>query len=427
MVASSGEVSHPAPPALGRIGRYQIYEELAEGGMARVFLAQRDGSPRLCVLKQLHGDLEEHGTASIRFQREAHLVSQLDHPNIARVIDAGLEDGKFCIAMDLIEGCTVHQVLETVQGPLPARLVLGLATEVLAGLAYAHTLRGADGRHLEIVHRDLSPKNVMLTQTGEVKIIDFGVAQGRIDSFRTAPGMMVGTLLYMSPEQALTEKTDHRSDLYSLSIMLWELFAGQPAVRDGKAVHVLDQVVDVTPRALHLFLPELPRAVSDVVMRGLAKDPEARWQSAGMYRDALLAAGRPVGSATPKELGELVRELFPPDRQPYARWSRRLPRHIDGLADAPTIADSSLTAAYDPFDFQKTPPLNPPPLETQPTGSEITRPDTPAPTARGRGDLSLRVKELERAVARQRQMIILLAAVSIVLLGLFAYYRFFPL
>jgi serine/threonine-protein kinase len=424
-------VSFPALPTLGRIGRYKIFEELAEGGMARVFLAQRDGSTRLCVLKQLHGDLEEHGTASIRFQREAHLVSQLDHPNIARVIDAGLEDGKFCIAMELIEGCTVQQVLDVMDRRnqiVPPAITLTIAIEVLEGLAYAHSLRGSDGRHLEIVHRDLSPRNVMLTYDGRVKIIDFGVAQGRIDSFRTAPGMIVGTLHYMSPEQALTEKTDHRSDIYSLSIVLWELLAGQPAVIDGKAVEVLEQVIEETPPPLTEIDPGLPSSVSDVIMRGLTKNADERWQTAAAYRDALSAAMRPLGATTAAQIGGFVREIFPPERQAYARWTRMVSRHVDGLADAPTIADGSLQAADILAVATPTPlsssgyatqPDKTPPLVIAPqSGSEITRPDVRARDLRAGDARELRIRRLEATVVRQRRAIFLLSLLLVALASL---------
>jgi serine/threonine-protein kinase len=426
-------VSFPALPALGRIGRYQIYEELAEGGMARVFLAKREGSNRLCVLKQLHGDLEDHSTASIRFQREAHFVSQLDHPNIARVIDAGLEDGKFCIAMELIEGCTIQQILDVMDRKhllFPPPVTLTIALEVLTGLAYAHGLRGPDGRALEIVHRDLSPKNVMVTYDGRVKIIDFGVAQGRIDSFRTAPGMIVGTLHYMSPEQALTEKTDHRSDLYTLSVMLWELLAGQPAVIDGKAVEVLEQVIEVTPKPLHVVAPSVPKPISDVVMKGLAKEVDDRWQSAAAYREALSAAMRPLGGATLREMGVFVREAFPPERQAYARWTRAVV-YVDGLADAPTIADGSLSAADlfaaavtpAPVVSRSTQPDKTPPLEVLPSGSEITRPDLPYKNVRSLDkmhELGTRIRLLEATVRRQRRVLILMSLLLIALVAMIA-------
>ncbi len=421
-------MSFVALPALGRIGRYQIYEELAEGGMARVFLAQRDGSSRLCVLKQLHGELEEHRTAAIRFQREAHLVSQLDHPNIARVIDAGVEDGKFCIAMELIEGVTLQQMLDAMADRhriVPPALTLTIATEVLSGLAYAHSLRGGDGRHLEIVHRDLSPANVMVTYDGRVKIIDFGVAQGRIDGFRTAPGMIVGTLHYMSPEQALTERTDHRSDIYALSVLLWELLAGRPAVRDGKAIEVLEQVIEETPPSLHLLDPGLPRAISDAVMRGLEKAPEDRWQSAAAYHDALVSATRTVGRASWQEMGAAVCELFPPDEQPASRWTQMISRHADVLADAPTIADGD-AATYEliapsmpaTISGSTTQPDKTPPLELIPSGSEITRPDTLLENTRAADRLHAKVADLEQMVARQRRIIILLSLLLASVLGL---------
>lgn len=415
----------PLPPPLGRIGRYTIYEELAAGGMSRVFLALRDGATELCVLKQLHGELEAHDTAAIRFQREAHLVSQLDHPNIARVIDAGLQDGRFYIAMDLIQGVTLRQILDTMdarQQIVPPAITLSVGVEVLEGLAYAHTLRSG-GRHLAVVHRDLSPKNVMLAYDGGVKIIDFGVAQGRIDNFQTAPGMMVGTLHYMSPEQAMTDPVDHRSDLYTLSVVLWELLSGRTAVRDGKAIQILEQVIEETPQPLFEIDPGLPRPISDVIARGLAKAPEDRWQTAAEYAEALKAATRSFGGSTRLQRGAFVLELFPPEEQPFARWSQ-LADTIDPNMEIPTLADDQLRAEDVIGAFETTIP--PPSASTSNTlpdvprpaedaGDGATRPDTPSPDPSMLEKLtSLTVKNqrLERRIVLQRRMIVLLLVVT---------------
>jgi hypothetical protein len=212
--------------------------------------------------------------------------------------------------------------------------------------------------------------------------------------------------------------------------MLWELLAGRPAVIDGKAVEVLEQVIEETPPALATIDPGLPRPISDVIMKGLAKEVEDRWQSAASYRDALTIAVRPLGATTPVQMGAFVRETFPPERQAYARWTRAVAKHADGLADAPTIADGTLTA-YDLMTMPtshaaQTPvtssqPDKTPPLEVLPSGSEITRPDLPYKDLRAYDkvhELSARVRSLEATVRRQRRMITLLALLLISIGGL---------
>ena len=235
--------------------------------MAQVYLAQKDGSPDICVLKQLLGELAGHATAGKRFYREAHVASYLSHPNIARTIDAGFEDDAFCIAMEFISGRDVESMMHLLmrQGRmLPYEVSLAVTLGVLDGLAYAHDALDPEGNRLEVVHRDLSPRNIMLSFDGEVKIIDFGLARGRVDDFKTAPGMILGTLRYVSPEQAVADPIDRRSDLYSIAVVLYEMLTGRPLVSDGKPLEVLTEVVNRVPSLLSEMNPHLPIELDDV-------------------------------------------------------------------------------------------------------------------------------------------------------------------
>ncbi|MCK6552642.1 serine/threonine protein kinase, partial [Myxococcota bacterium] len=235
---SSPPGSEPSP---GRLGRYTLLAPLGEGGMARVFLAQRDGATDVCVLKRLHVALEGHPIALKRFQREAHIASLLHHPAIARVVDAGLERGSFHLALEYVAGETLEAVASRAiarWGAVPLALTLAVASAVLDALAYAHTLT-EEGRPLRIVHRDLSPRNVMLTYDGDVKVIDFGIARGDVDELKTEPGVLMGTPYYMSPEQAMTAPVDHRSDLYTIAAVLFELLTGRRLVTASGRAQVL--------------------------------------------------------------------------------------------------------------------------------------------------------------------------------------------
>jgi hypothetical protein len=307
----------PAAGTQKRLGRYTILESLAKGGMAQVFIAQKDNAPEICVLKQLLGELETHATAGKRFYREAHVASYLQHPRIARTIDAGFEDGAFCIAMEFIAGRDVESLMHLLmrQGRmLPYELSLAVALGVLEGLEYAHEALDPTGAPLDLVHRDLSPRNVMLSFDGDVKIIDFGLARGKVDDFKTAPGMILGTLRYVSPEQAVADPIDRRSDLYSIAVVLYEMLTGRPLVRDGTALDVLTDVVQRVPDAICARNPHLPRSLDPVLARALAKDPGERYPTAREFRLALEAAAGGLARAPRSAIGEFVTSHFPEDR-----------------------------------------------------------------------------------------------------------------
>lgn len=341
----------PAAGTRKRLGRYTILESLAKGGMAQVFIAQKDNAPEICVLKQLLGELETHATAGKRFYREAHVASYLQHPRIARTIDAGFEDGAFCIAMEFIAGRDVESLMHLLmrQGRmLPYELSLAVALGVLEGLEYAHEALDPTGAPLDLVHRDLSPRNVMLSFDGDVKIIDFGLARGKVDDFKTAPGMILGTLRYVSPEQAVADPIDRRSDLYSIAVVLYEMLTGRPLVRDGTALDVLTDVVQRVPDAICTRNPHLPRSLDPVLARALAKDPSERYPSAREFRLALEAAAGGLARAPRSAIGEFVTSHFPEDRTRALeqielgrrRYAEQVGRGVRALGQA-TLASES--------------------------------------------------------------------------------------
>lgn len=324
---------------IGKLGRYTLLREIAQGGMARVFLARRHGSNDPCVVKQLHVELESNPTAAKRFQREAHIVSRLDHPNIAKVVGAGMEGSTFCIAMEVIAGQTVEALMIELSrrgDRLPPSMTVRIVASVLEATAYAHELTDEDQSPLHIVHRDLSPRNVMVSYDDEIKVIDFGVAHGRIDSFQTAPGMMVGTLRYMSPEQAMAGTIDARSDLYTIGVVLHEMLAGQPAITDSKAVDVLNRVINEPLPELTSLAPELPKALSDVIRRATQKESSDRFQSARQMRQALLDAAATLEDEGPQNAGALARSLFPDHAKETETW---FGEGFEDSLDHPTLSE----------------------------------------------------------------------------------------
>jgi serine/threonine-protein kinase len=261
--------------------RYQVEEEIGRGGAARVFRARRaDGT--LVALKVLRPELLASLTAK-RFLREISVLRQLEHPHIARLLDFGEADWLVYYVMEFVEGPTLRAWLDR-HGPAPLALTVQRSLEVLDAVAHAHE-RG-------IIHRDVKPENIVLAPRGAV-LLDFGIARAVAVSEEqkvTRSGFTVGTSTYMSPEQALGQELDHRSDLYSLGCVAYESLAGQPPFH-----HPLDsQVLQLHQRApipdVRAVRPDVPKTVAAVITRALAKDPGHRWQSARQMHAALAAA-----------------------------------------------------------------------------------------------------------------------------------------
>ncbi|MCC7385719.1 MAG: serine/threonine protein kinase [Deltaproteobacteria bacterium] len=299
-----------------RIGRFEILGHFASGGTAELWVAIKDGSKDVCLLKQLSAEFAQHELAQRRLMREAQIAFRLDHPNVGRVLTAGVEGGRFCLSTDFIRGQSVAAILKTVvesgRGAVPAFVAIPIAIAVLDGLTYLHELREEDGRHLELVHRDLTPGNIMVGFDGRVRIIDFGTARARIDDFRTAPGVVLGTPEYMSPEQALGESVDRRSDLYSLGIVLHEMLTGKEMIRRGlNLVEVLQAVRSATPAPISSLNPTSPARLDPIIARALSKRPEERWQSAAEMKAALLGVAAEQAATPAEAVGRYLRELMP--------------------------------------------------------------------------------------------------------------------
>lgn len=302
------------------LDRYAVLKKLAVGGMAEIFIAQRDGADDICVVKLLHEHLTRDATVSSRFLREAQVASLLQHQNIAHLTDAKRDpSGRFLyLAMEFIAGQDVEQMMFKLMEQkkmLPPELSITVTLDVLAGLHYAHDFCGPDGNHIAIVHRDLSPRNVMVTYDGQVKIIDFGLARTNLGEFRTMPGMVMGTLRYMSPEQAVADPVDRRSDIYSWAVVLYEMLSGRPLITgQGTAQDILHAVVTQVPPPLSTLNPSLPRGLDGVLERGLAKDRRDRWATADEFRSALIDAAGPQLAALDSErhglIGRFISDLF---------------------------------------------------------------------------------------------------------------------
>src|SRR3954451_5297326 len=269
-----------------QLGHYKIVSQLGRGGMASVFKAEQLGLNRYVAIKLLHPSLAVDEVIVQRFQQEARIAAGRHHAHIVTIYDVGEADGTNYIAMRYIEGENLGQLLRR-EGPLPPARALGVLEQVAEALDFAHS-------H-SILHRDIKPANVMVEPGDVLTLTDFGIARAGEASHLTATRMVIGTPEYMSPEQARGDVVDKRSDLYALGVLMYETLGGRPPFTAASTPSLLYLHVHEPPPPLHQLRPDLPRALSDVVSKSLAKDPKDRFQSGReMVAAARLALTQPA-------------------------------------------------------------------------------------------------------------------------------------
>ncbi|HNF99490.1 MAG TPA: serine/threonine-protein kinase, partial [Pseudomonadota bacterium] len=267
--------------------------------MAEIFLARpapgqggQGVRPGPFVVKRLFAH-QSADTEFVRmFKNEARLAALLKHPNIVDIFDQGEIDGSFFLAMEFINGedlRSIAQQSDTMNRRPPLPVVGRIIMDMLAGLHYAHSLADENGKPLGVVHRDVSPQNILVTYDGQVKIIDFGIAKATMaaESEQTQAGMVKGKYAYMSPEQARSAKLDGRSDVFSVGILLWELITWRRLFKRGTDLATMVAVAEEPAPSMLLLTPDCPQALDDVVQKALAKDTEQRYRSAKEFAEAL--------------------------------------------------------------------------------------------------------------------------------------------
>ena len=262
------------------ISHYKIIDELGQGGMGEVYLAEDTKLDRKVALKFLPDFMQQDPVAEKRFLREAKSAAALDHPFICNIYEAGVEDGKSFISMEYVQGENLKDKLE--QGPLALKDALEMATEIAEALETAHKAN--------IVHRDLKPSNIMLTPDGHVKVMDFGLAkqlfpskdvdsqEQAITASLTKTGMTLGTLAYMSPEQLKGAAVDTRSDIFSFGIVLFEMLTSVDPFRKSQPMETASAILKDDPPPLSRYTNEVPPFLERVVGKMLAKEPGQRYQ-----------------------------------------------------------------------------------------------------------------------------------------------------
>ena len=255
-----------------KIGRYKILGELGRGAMGVVYKAEDPNLDRIVALKTINLEKDTEGRAEYqkRFMLEAKAAGKLNHPNIVTTFDFGETDGVAYLAMELLEGTDLRKRVQ--QGSIPPIEAVEIACQIAEGLAYAH--------HRGIVHRDIKPGNIMLPERGPAKIMDFGLARMRLADHKTSTGIVLGTPRYMSPEQIFGQPVDHRSDIFSLGIVVWEMLTGRRLFSGTEMAQVSHSITYDEHEPPTRVNPELPAMLDFVVARALKKDPAVRYQDA---------------------------------------------------------------------------------------------------------------------------------------------------
>ncbi len=269
-----------------QFGKYQLLDKIAVGGMAELYRAKltgAEGFEKLIAIKKILPNLSEEENLITSFIDEAKLAALLHHENIVQIYDFGSMDDEYFIAMEFIFGKdlrTIRQTAKQREMTLSMENILHIVSRICAGLDYSHKLKDLQGQPLNIIHRDINPQNILVTYEGQVKIIDYGIAKAASQNTKTRENLIKGKLAYMSPEQANGQSIDHRSDIFSSGIILYELLAVK-RMFEGETMHVLSLVREAQYDPPEEVIPDLPAKLNQILRRALAKDPAERYQSGG--------------------------------------------------------------------------------------------------------------------------------------------------
>ena len=280
------EAAEDGPLRGERFGKYVLVGELATGGMAQIFVAVHqglEGFNRVVAVKRVLPNLTGSSEFVQMFLDEARLAARLEHPNIVRTYEFGVEAGRYFMVMEYLAGEDLNAVLNCaarLRQRLPIPFIVEVMSRVCAGLHFAHELADSAGRPLGLVHRDVTPGNIVVTYFGEVKLIDFGVAKATTNVVHTKAGMIKGKISYMSPEQLRGRAIDRRSDVFSVGVVLWELLAGVRLFARNSDAATMYAVIDDPIPSIRTRRADVPDELIAIVDRALARDPEARWATA---------------------------------------------------------------------------------------------------------------------------------------------------
>jgi hypothetical protein len=276
---------------MDRIGPYVLHKKVARGGMAELFLAdyvRRDGFKRRVAIKRILPHLAGNQDFIKMFTREARLAALLQHPNIVQIFDYGKIENAYFIAMEYIDGKNLGEIIAALKKGLPIDKALFIISRICKGLDYSHTKRDENtGEPFHIVHRDISPQNLLISYQGEVKISDFGISKAKSEPSLTQAGVVKGKMAYLSPEQALGESIDHQADIYALGLVFYETLTGKRVYRFSSDVDAIRSIPKMDIEPVGNLVPEVHENLNRIVMKCLEKQKDLRYQSVSALYDDL--------------------------------------------------------------------------------------------------------------------------------------------
>ncbi|AKQ67578.1 Serine/threonine-protein kinase pkn6 [Myxococcus hansupus] len=377
-----------------RIGKYQLVRKLASGGMAEVFLAKAAGPrgfEKTLVLKRILPHLAEDPAFVEMFLGEARLAAQLEHPNIVQIFDFGEAEGSFFLAMELIDGPNLRKLVKrAAEEALPPAFCAKVIAFAAEGLAYAHEFRDVEtGEPLGLIHRDVSPDNILVSRQGAVKVVDFGIAKVAGQGHRTLTGVVKGKVAYMPPEQLQAKGMDRRVDVYALGVVLYELLTGKRPFDATTDVSVMQAILFESFIPVAQRRPDVPVALQQVLDKALAKDRERRYPDCRALQDDLerfvLSTGEPVGAyQISQRIAQFVSEgpisgsapsyggsqgAVPQEPKPVARASS-MEMPVDSPSSTPPMPQS-LEVPAAPAPLASTSPTTPMPMAVANTVREM--------------------------------------------------------
>ncbi|RLE16272.1 MAG: hypothetical protein DRJ14_08815 [Acidobacteria bacterium] len=311
-------------------GSYVLLEKVATGGMAELFKAKRrgvQGFQKIVAIKRILSHLVDNEEFVTMFIDEAKLAAQLNHPNIAQIYDLGKIENSFYIAMEYVEGYDLRNILKECKKRnirVPEPLVLFIASKMLSALDYAHRKKGLDMKDLKIVHRDISPQNILISKGGDVKLVDFGIAKAATKASQTQAGALKGKLLYMSPEQAYGKPIDNRSDLFSLASVIYESITGKKCFLADSEISILEKVRKVQYTPIREINPDVSKGTEKLIRQAFSKKIEDRFQSAKEMESELHTLMESLPFAINERiLAQFVNALYEGDLQTIEDISKR--------------------------------------------------------------------------------------------------------
>lgn len=304
-----------AMAGMTRIGPYLLTREIAKGGMAELYLAdylREDGFRKTVAIKKVLPHLADNRDFIDMFIREARLAALLQHPNVVQIADFGKIQNAYFIAMEYVNGKNLAEIMAFIKQGLPVDMAVFLITQVSNGLQYSH-MRKDDktGQPLNIIHRDISPQNILISMNGEVKISDFGISKATSEPSLTRAGVIKGKLSYLSPEQAMGKVVNHQIDLYALGLVFYEILSGERLYRFDNEIEAIRTIPKMNIPPIATKRPDIPTELNDIVMKCLEKSTTARYQSAREINDDLLKLKSKLGIIyDTSDLSEFMQTTF---------------------------------------------------------------------------------------------------------------------